>query len=186
MTILKSKAACTDFLAVRIKGERIILSPISSEHARDIFCEFTEEITRYMMPKPLGSMSDACEFIEKSRKNMEAGTELVFAIVRIDSGKFLGVCALHGNEDHQTPELGVWVRKSEHGNGFGMESVRCLAEWTRENLVFSYMTYPVDRDNIPSRKIAESLGGVVLEKRVRKSASGTTLNEIVYRIKLKR
>lgn len=113
---------------------------------------------------------------------MRAGLELVLAITKANSGEFLGICAVHGTDDPQVAELGVWIKKSAHGKKVGREAVRYLAEWGRKNLLRSYFIYPVDRDNIPSRKIAESLGGIVLEERVRKSMSGATLNEIVYKI----
>lgn len=183
MNSLKAKsAASADFLAVRIKGERIILSPVSDEHAQDIFTEFTEDITRYMIPKPLSNLAHAYEFVDACRKNMKEGLELVLAITKVNSGEFLGICAIHGTDDPQVAELGVWIKKSAHEKKLGREAVRYLAEWGRKNLLLSYFIYPVDRDNIPSRKIVESLGGVVLEERVRKSMSGPTLNEIVYKI----
>jgi len=179
----KTKSAVSaDFLEVRIEGERILLSPVSEEHAQDIFHEFTEDITRYMMPKPLTDMAHAYEFVNTCRKNMKAGLELILAITKATSGEFLGICAIHGTDAPQVAELGVWIKKSAHGKKLGREAIRCLAEWGRKNLLLSYLIYPVARDNIPSRKIAESLGGVVLEERVRKSMSGATLNEIVYKI----
>lgn len=171
-----------DFLLTRIEGERIILSPISMEHAKDIFHEFTEDITRYMVPKPLDEISCAYEFIETSKKNMKAGLEAVFAITEISSGEFIGICALHGNEAPGTPELGIWVKKSAHGKKLGREAICHLVKWAEGSLDILYFIYPVDRDNIPSRKVAESLGGVVLHVRVRESMSGATLNELVYKI----
>lgn len=174
--------AALDFLATRIEGDRVILSPVSIEHAKDIFNEFTEDITHYMMPKPLGSIAQTYEFIETCRKNMKDGFEMVFAITKIDNGEFIGICAIHGNEDPQIPELGIWIKKSAHGKKLGREAICHLTKWAKDNLVFSYFIYPVDRNNIPSRKIAESLGGVVLSERVRESMSGATLDEIVYKI----
>lgn len=183
MRSLKAKCITSlDFLATRIEGDRVILSPISIEHAKDIFHEFTEDITRYMIPKPLSDIAQTHEFIETCRKNMAAGSEMVFAITKIDNGEFIGICALNGNKNPQTPELGIWIKKSAHGKKLGREAIRYMTKWAKDNFVFSYFIYPVDRNNIPSRKIAESLGGVILQERVRKSMSGTTLNEIVYKI----
>lgn len=183
MNLLKIKsAASADFLKVKIEGERIILSPVSGEHAQDIFHEFTKDITRYMIPKPLSDMAHANEFIHTCRKNMKAGLELVLAISKVNSGEFLGICSIHGTDDPQVAELGVWIKKGAHGKKLGMEAVRYLVEWCRKHLLLSHLIYPVDHENIPSRKIAESLGGIVLEERVRKSMSGATLDEIVYKI----
>jgi RimJ/RimL family protein N-acetyltransferase len=180
--LIKNDGATLDFLLTRIEGERIALSPISFEHAKDIFHEFTEDITRYMVPKPLDEITYAYEFIETSRENMKAGLEAVFAITEISSGDFIGICALHGNEAPETPELGIWIKKSAHGKKLGREAICRLVKWAKDSLDILYFIYPVDRDNIPSRKIAESLGGVVLYVRVRESMSGATLNELVYKI----
>ncbi|CAG0939958.1 hypothetical protein BROC_00848 [Candidatus Brocadiaceae bacterium] len=183
MRSLKAKGiAALDFLATRIECERVILSPVSIEYAKDVFHEFTEDITHYMIPKPLSDIAQTYEFIETCRENMKAGFEMVFAITKIDNGEFVGICALHGNKNPQNPELGIWIKKSAHGKKLGREAVLYLTKWAKDNLVFSYFIYPVDRNNIPSRKIAESLGGVVLRERVRESMSGATLNEIVYKI----
>jgi len=96
MNFLKVKSAVSaDFLAVRIEGERIILAPVSYEHDQDIFTEFTEDITRYMIPEPLADMAHAYEFVDTCRKNMKAGLELVLAITNVNSGEFLGICAIH-------------------------------------------------------------------------------------------
>lgn len=73
MNPFKTKSAApADFLAVRIEGERIVLSPVSEEHAQDIFAEFTADITRYMMPKPLADMAHAREFVDTCRKKHES------------------------------------------------------------------------------------------------------------------
>lgn len=36
-----------------------------------------------------------------------------------------------------------------------------IEKWAQDNILFDYLLYPVNKDNIPSRKITESLGGVV-------------------------
>lgn len=171
-----------DLISVNIKGERVALIPVSPAYASDIFKEFTAEITRYMMPKPVDDIQQVNKFIDTSRKNMIAGSELILAITKKDHGEFLGICGLHGKENSDTPELGVWIKKSVHGKKLGREAVRILASWAQDNLNFSCLHYPVDKNNIPSRKIAESLGGVVVKEGLRESMSGNVLNEVVYRI----
>src|SRR3990172_9339183 len=115
MNPFKTKSAVSaDFLALRIEGERILLSPVSEEHAQDIFHEFTEDITRYMMPKPLTDVAQAYEFVVTCRKNMKAGLELILAITKATSGEFLGICAIHGTDAPQVAGLGGWIKKSAH------------------------------------------------------------------------
>jgi hypothetical protein len=49
-------------------------------------------------------------------------------------------------------------------------------------MVFDYLVYPVDRRNIPSRRIPESMGGEILEEKRVATMRGTELDEIVYRL----
>ena len=58
-----------------------------------------------------------------------------------------------------------------------------LADWARENIVLKHMVYPCDKENIPSRKIAESLNGSIVREGEVKSISGRILNEVVYNIR---
>lgn len=113
---------------------------------------------------------------------MAVGDQLVMAILETETGQFSGVCAIHGKEPGVTAELGIWLKKSSQGKKLGREAIMRLVQWARANLVLSGLVYPVDRDNIPSRKIAESLGGIVVAEGQRTSLSDTSLNEQVYRI----
>ncbi|MGV6806720.1 MAG: GNAT family N-acetyltransferase [bacterium] len=183
MNLLKQKCGQTlDLSLVAIESKRLKLVPISRQYARDIFREFTAEITRYMVPKPVDHIEEIYAFIDTSREKMLVGDQLVMVILETVTGQFSGVCAVHGKEPGVSAELGIWLKKSAQGKKLGREAVTCLAQWARVNLLLSGLFYPVDRDNIPSRKIAESLGGVVVAKGQRTSLSGTRLNEWVYRI----
>ncbi len=113
---------------------------------------------------------------------MENKSDLVLVINDISTGEFLGVCGLHGKNNPKEPELGVWLKKSAHFQRYGREAIYYLVKWTQENIVLNYLTYPVDRDNIPSRKIAEYLGGEIFREEVKKSMSGAMLNEVSYKI----
>lgn len=44
------------------------------------------------------------------------------------------------------------------------------------------MVYPCDKDNIPSRKIAEKLNGKIFRTGEAKGMSGKTLIEVAYKI----
>ncbi len=78
--------------------------------------------------------------------------------------------------------LGIWLKSGAHGNRYGREAINFLVQWTVENVDFDYLRYPVDRANIPSRKIAESLGGTVYEENRVETMSGGILDEVVYKI----
>jgi RimJ/RimL family protein N-acetyltransferase len=61
--------------------------------------------------------------------------------------------------------LGIWIREDRHREGIGREAVGLVAGWASSVLGIERFTYPVAEENYPSRRIAESLGGVVAERR---------------------
>ena len=57
-----------DLTSLEVKGKRIILKSIDESYSSEIFKEFTEEVTRYMMPAPHKEIDTIFEFISRSRK----------------------------------------------------------------------------------------------------------------------
>ena len=152
-----------DLTALQIAGKRVILHAIHERFATEIFTEFNAEITRYMFPKPAETIDETLAFITDSLTKMRRRTDLVLAIARRD-GEFLGCCGLHITQSHRTPELGIWLKQAAHGNGYGKEAIELLTTWAVANLEFEYAIYPVDKANIPSRKIPAALGGFVISE----------------------
>ena len=167
-----------EFRCVTIPGSRVRLVPISPEYTEIIFSEFTDEITRYMVPATPSGIGEVGDFIRSSIGNMENNTDLTLAILKKDDGEFPGVCGLHGKSSPGEPVLGIWLKKS----AYGQEAIAVLADWARQNIVYEYMVYPCDRDNIASRRIAESLNGSLFRTGEVKSMSGRILHEIAYKI----
>ena len=171
-----------DFGSVTIVGDRVKLQPISAEYSEAIFKEFTDEITRYMVPATPSNIEQINTFIQSSIDNMHNNLDLTLVILKKNDKEFLGVCGLHGKSSPSEPVLGIWLKTSAHGRKYGQEAIRVLAEWARKNIIFNHMVYPCDKDNVASRKIAESLGGSIFRTRDVQSMSGRTLREIAYKI----
>ncbi|MEH2227616.1 GNAT family N-acetyltransferase [Nostoc sp.] len=166
---------------VSLESKRLILQTISLEHTEDVFREFTSEITTFMYPKPAQSLSETEKIIREMILQRENHTDLVLVILKKDGLEFLGICEV-GAIDTQTPELGIWLKKSAHGHGFGREAIDALKGWVDKKVEYNYLSYPVDKRNIPSRKIAESLGGKVFREFQQINKSGDLLDEVEYRI----
>jgi RimJ/RimL family protein N-acetyltransferase len=98
-----------DLLNLTIEGERIQLVSLSDQYDQDIFREFTPAVTRYMFPKPAEQIGETRDFIQRSRRSMQVGNNLVVVIALKETGEFLGVCGLHGEESVTKPELGIWL-----------------------------------------------------------------------------
>lgn len=171
-----------NLLSVIITSDRLKLLPISEQFERDIYREFTDEITTYMIPSPANSVEETNSFIIASRDSMKAGYNLQFVVLSKTTDEFLGNCGLHGKNKVKTPEIGIWLKKEAHGKAYGREAVRTLVNWSRKNLDLKYFIYPVDRRNIASCKIPESLGGKVIEESEMVNQKGKTLDCLVYKI----
>ena len=79
--------------------------------------------------------------------------------------------------DSSSPELGLWLRESAHGQGFGREVVTALAGWAHKHLGKESFIYPVAVENTASRRIAEALHGEIIEKR-----TNPKYDSVVYKI----
>ena len=171
-----------DLLSLTIESDRTKLLIIDNKFENDIFREFTAEVTTYMIPSPPENIEGTRDFIAASRRGIEAGYNLQFVVVSKKTGEFLGNCGLHGENKVKTPEIGIWLKKDAHGKGYGREAVCTLVDWSRKNINLNYFIYPVDRKNIPSRKIPESLGGKIFQEYRVKTPAGKTLDIVVYKI----
>lgn len=166
---------------ITIFSECLTLKPISSAYESDIFREFTEEVSKYTFPQPTGDIADTRAFIAGAREEMDRGTDLTVVVIDRATGTFLGCAGLH-RIDTSEPEIGIWLAKSAQGKGIGKEVVSALRSWADSNLSYDHLYYPVVKDNVPSRRLAESLGGMLSGERTVKNARGEELDEVEYRI----
>ena len=108
--------------------------------------------------------------VERVRDEMReetAGTrtEQVFLVIRwLENRECLGMASLE-DADSVSPELGLWLKESAHGQGFGREVVAVLVEWGHATLGKGSFIYPVAVQNNASRRIAENLHGKIIGNR---------------------
>ena len=174
-----------DLTKIEIVKDNIRLRPIAMEDKDAIFAEFTKEVAEYMYPPVPDEIDDTIDFIESSIATMEAGLNIQLCIVDNDTDEFLGCVGLH-RIDKKVPEFGVWLKKSAQGSKTGRKSVQMLYEFACENLNHKYYKYPVDKNNTASRKIPESLGGIIKEHEKCERPDGKILDIVVYYINAKR
>jgi len=162
-----------------ITTERLKLVPLSLKYAQVMFNEFTDEITIFMYPKAPKTIDDTIVQINSRIEKAKSRKGLTMVILRKGSDEFLGRAAIH-QMDTDTPAIGIWIKKSAHGNKYGREAVTALRDWAEANLEYRYLRYAVDKRNIPSRKIAESLDGVIGKEFTKKNLAGKILDEVEY------
>jgi RimJ/RimL family protein N-acetyltransferase len=168
----------------KIITERLLLVPINILYQADIFQEFTEDVARYLVPQPTGDIDDTISFINDSLEKTLGGQELQLVALDKKTKEFLGCLGLH-EINTKKPELGLWFKKSVWGLGYGKESMLALKNWAEANLEYENIIYPVFKDNLPSRKIAEFLGGKIIKEFIGKNFKGEESEEIEYLIEKK-
>lgn len=104
------------------------------------------------------------------------GSDIVFTVRERVNARFAGLVGLH-HTGSETPELGIWIREDRHGLGFGGDAVRAVVQWASQWVVAKHFIYPVATQNRASRRIAEALGGVVIERRMAEK-----YDSVVYQI----
>ncbi|MFM1848915.1 MAG: hypothetical protein RL417_2389 [Pseudomonadota bacterium] len=171
-----------DLDTVVITSDRLTLRPVSRDYAERIFAEYTPEVTRYLMTEASGRIEDTYAFIEKAAAGRAKRTDFAAVILPRETGEFLGCCGIHSQARSVEPHLGIWIKKSAHGHGYGREAVSALCDWAWRTLDYPALRYDVDRANTASRKVVESLGGIVVAEEVAPRTNGGTLDSIIYRI----
>lgn len=164
---------------ITIKTDRLILKPVDETYIDDITKCFTAEITKYMSFNPTGDRSDIVNFVNASKESLSKNTDLVLAVLDT-SEKFVGCCGIH-NITEDSVEFGLWLRKNSQGMGLGTEIISALIEFSENNFIFKYILYPVDEENIPSRKIPEKLGFQPYKKYRKNKGELSCLNIVEYR-----
>ena len=168
-----------NLLDVIIETERLLLRPLTLEYVEDIFKEFTWEITKYMFPKPAEKIEETYNYIEKSILKIKNGIELVMVITDKKNNEFIGCIGIY-DFNSLTPGLWIWLKKSSHKKGYGLEAMTGLIEWAHENIKFDHLIYPVDKRNIASRRLPEKNNGKIMKEEKSFGEAGNELDEYEY------
>ncbi|RWF48361.1 MAG: N-acetyltransferase [Mesorhizobium sp.] len=165
-----------DASGVEIKSERLRLKLFTSDDAAEVFAAITPAITRFMQWEPPRSPAAFAEVWRSWLAPILNGSDLHFVARSLADGRCLGLVGLHAAKTG-CPEIGIWIREDVHGNGIGREAVAAVAAWASEEFNPDCFEYPVAEENVASRRIAEGLGGSIVETR-----SNSKYISVVYRI----
>ena len=170
-----------DLSSVSLSSQRLLLKSFTGHDAREAFEAATPTIARFMSWEPAPSFEEFSLIWQSWIAKMHAGTDVSFAVRLKPSLEFLGAAGLH-KTDAAEPEVGIWIKESQHGYGYGREAVEMIVAFVADDLSKRAVVYPVVEQNGPSRRLAESLGGKIIGTRRLRKAAGIEYSEIVYRI----
>jgi len=113
------------------------------------------EIPRWTrVPSPY-TRAHAVDFVERSARMWDQGTDAPFVIVDADSGALLGAIGVHrfGGED-DGPEVGYWLDRRARGRGVATRALRLVSDWACGELGVRLLLQ-ADVRNTSSRRVAE-------------------------------
>jgi RimJ/RimL family protein N-acetyltransferase len=172
-----------DFRAVMVRSERLMMRSFVPADAAEIFAHTLPAMGRYIGGRATPSL-DSFEHIWRAwLDDLAEGRELTLVARRADTLEFVGITGLsfrHGGRNE--PEVGVWIKESAWGHGYGAEAVGAVTAWGCNALGLDGVFFSVVEVNEPSRRIAEGLGGVVVGRRVQRQPGGSESPMVVYRI----
>lgn len=137
----------------RLETQRLVLAPFTHAYLQDYYEAFTPEVARYQYPDPFESLEDAKRLLSNFLEQMEQGNMLELVILRKD-GTFLGSMEAFGLKEKR-PELGLWLKASAQGMGYGYEAIRELVTYLQETGGYEGYLYEADERNLPSIRLVQ-------------------------------
>ena len=120
-----------------LKTERLMIQPYSNSYLEQYFKEFMDEIVKYQYPDSYCNMNKANEVMAKFAADMEKGKMLELVILTHD-GEFLGSMEAF-DITGKTPELGLWLKSSAQGKGYGYEALKCLVDYLNSTNKYEHL-----------------------------------------------
>jgi len=149
-----------DIFTQGLETERMYLVPLHEKYVEDMFYGLDEEITKYMTPSPAKEIQATKDWCLGAIKSMQNKERILLLGITKNTEEFIGSFDINGLGNNAL-KAGLWIKQSSHGNRYGREGMLALIQRLRENIDFEYILFPVDKDNIPSRKVAEFADGVL-------------------------
>jgi RimJ/RimL family protein N-acetyltransferase len=173
-----------DLRRLVLTSNRLRLAAFQPSDAAEIFAAVTPRVTRFMTFDPEPSLGAFAAVWREWLPKMATGGD-AFLVLRLkESAEFLGVAGLHGLGADE-PKAGLWLKEAAQGQGYGPEAVTTIIDWAARDCGARAVLWPVVETNRPSRRLAEALGGAVIDKgRLRKGEIEHP--EVIYRIPARR
>lgn len=170
-----------DLSNIIIETPRLLLVPVDSKYADDILRESTPELRKYMRRKAPKDISETLAFVERAQEQRKTGEALRLTILDKTTSEFIGGTDIV-QLNSRTPRLGAWIKQTAQGNKYGLETIKSLADWASHNVDYDYFILRIDKRNVPSIKIAETLGAVIDKEYLTTTEDGRTLTMVDYRL----
>ncbi|AJH15633.1 GNAT family N-acetyltransferase [Myroides profundi] len=165
---------------IQFSSDRLSYLVVNDSFKEDIFRELTPTVAKFLPFIPTGKIEDTQGFIDYSLGVLDQGTDITLVAVDKETKEFIGCCGIH-DVNEESISLGIWLKESAFGKGYGQELITALETYVNENLTVDYLIYNVEKNNHGSIKIAEKLGYIYHSDFVRNISEEKILNMLQYR-----
>ncbi|MHC5202232.1 GNAT family N-acetyltransferase [Myroides sp. LJL119] len=165
---------------IAFDSERLHFQIVHEKFKQDIFNALTPTVAKFLPFIPTGKLEDTQGFIDYSLNQLEKKQDITLVASDKRSGEFIGCCGIH-DICNESISLGIWLKESAFGKGYGKELIEALEKFVFLNLDVDYLIYNVEKDNTGSIRIAEKLGYVYHHSFVRNISEQKILNMLSYR-----
>jgi RimJ/RimL family protein N-acetyltransferase len=170
-----------DLSRTLITSARLVLRASTAVDAADAFRYANAAIAKFMSWSPPASQEELESIWQASQLKMKVGTELSLIVRLTGTDEFVGAVGLRA-ADGAMLETGIWIKQPAQGRGYGREAVAAVIKLASEKFQPSGFLYPVVDENIPSRRLAEALGGEVIGTREVHKPGDQERRQLLYRI----
>lgn len=169
-----------------IHSERLILRPVRTEDAEDVFGYRSNAIINRFQGWVPETLEDVHDFIHNkvSAAIDQPDTWFQLAIIRKDTGELIGDVGIHFLESGSLQvEIGCTLNFNQHGNGFATEALTETLNFLFRKLNKHRVIASIDPRNEKSIKLVERIG-MHREAHFRKSLwiKNEWLDDLVYAI----
>jgi RimJ/RimL family protein N-acetyltransferase len=171
---------CGDLSHTLITSTRLVLRAFTAADAVESFEHANATIALFMSWNPPAEAE--FEGIRQAHlSQIKLGTDLHLVIRLKETEEFVGRAGLHP-ADGTMLESGIWIKESAQGHGYGREAIAAVTKWAGETFRPSGFLWPVVDENMPSRRLAQALGGRIAGTRQRQKPGDKDRKLLLYHI----
>lgn len=148
--------------AGRLETDRLVLDAAGPRFAREVYEAYArdEEVTRFLLWEPHGSIDDTLDFLRRATRGWEEGGDFVWAIRERseegEPGPLVGMIGLHPGSEHD--QVGYALARDRWGRGYGTEALRRVLEEATGPLGMARVHVTVHPENAASIRVLEKAG----------------------------
>ncbi len=150
----------TDLENITIETPRCIIEPfhmewIDFEDLTQAFCWANEKL---YVSELYPTIEQEREFILSTIENRRNNKALGCFIFDKKTHSLIGSVWIN-DLDTSEPNLGLWIRKEQHGKWYGTEAYAAMLEWVKKETSFTFFKHAVNPENTASIKLALKFNG---------------------------